>query len=137
MQVVRNDKKGVRHGEKYMEKVLAKWLPGGPLPRVQATACPTRGSSRPASTRRSSSRPPRQTTPSSSSRSNSASASSCMPRVARPDIAYPVFRLCSAMSRPTPDLFIELNTLLSYLDYHKSLGITYDARVTIRTVWMQ
>jgi len=41
------------------------------------------------------------------------------------------------MSRPTPDLFIELNTLLSYLHYHKSLGITYDARVTIRTVWMQ
>ena len=45
---------------------------------------------------------------------------------ARPDIAYPVFRLCSAMSRPTPDLFIELNTLLSYLHYHKSLGITYN-----------
>ena len=44
MQVVRNDSGSVTiHMEKYVEKVLAKWLPGGPLPRVQDNSLPVLG----------------------------------------------------------------------------------------------
>ena len=128
MQVVRNDSGSVTiHMEKYVEKVLAKWLPGGPLPRVQDNSLPY---SRQFQARLDEAL--KQSTTSPDYPELVKPFQQCLGQLmyaacgARPDIAYPVFRLCSAMSRPTPDLFVELNTLLSYLHYHKSLGITYN-----------
>ena len=128
MQVVRNDSGSVTiHMEKYVEKVLAKWLPDGPLPRVQDNSLPY---SRQFQARLDEAL--KQSTTSPDYPELVKPFQQCLGQLmyaacgARPDIAYPVFRLCSAMSRPTPDLFVELNTLLSYLHYHKSLGITYN-----------
>ena len=99
---------------KYMEKVLPKWLPGGPLPRVQDSSLPY---SRQFQARLDEAL--KQSTTSPDYPELVKPFQQCLGQLmyaacgARPDIAYPVFRLCSAMSRPTPDLFIELNTLLS------------------------
>ena len=43
----------------------------------------------------------------------------------RPDIAYPVNQLCKCLQRPTPDLLLEVDHLLSYLFRHASVGLTY------------
>jgi hypothetical protein len=42
----------------------------------------------------------------------------------RPDIAYPVHQLCKCLQRPTPDLILETEHLLSYLARHASVGLT-------------
>ena len=43
----------------------------------------------------------------------------------RPDIAYPVHQLCRCMAKPTPALLRETEHLFSYLARTKDLGLTY------------
>ena len=43
----------------------------------------------------------------------------------RPDIAFPVHQLCRCMQKPTPALLEECNYVLSYLARHSSVGLTY------------
>ena len=43
----------------------------------------------------------------------------------RCDIAYPVHQLCRCLTKPTPDLMIEVDHVLSYLLRSKSIGLTY------------
>jgi len=45
----------------------------------------------------------------------------------RPDCTQAVHRLCQAMACPTPELMLEIDIVMGYLDKHKHLGITYDA----------
>lgn len=43
----------------------------------------------------------------------------------RPDLAYAVHQHCRVLSRPTPELFEELQHVLSYLHEHPDLGIRF------------
>ena len=43
----------------------------------------------------------------------------------RPDIAYPVHKLCQCLTKPTPDLIRETDHLFAYLGRHKEVGLTY------------
>jgi len=46
----------------------------------------------------------------------------------RPDIAYPVCHLCRAMACPTPELLAEFDRLAAYLHFNAGLGLTFDSR---------
>ena len=89
--------------EKYVEKVLAKWLPGGPLPRVQDSSLPY---SRQFQARLDEALKRSTTSPDYPELIKP--FQQCLGQLmyaacgARPDIAYPVFRLCSAMSGTRP-----------------------------------
>ena len=43
----------------------------------------------------------------------------------RPDIAFPVHQLCRCLQKPTPDLLLECDHVLSYLSRHSTVGLTY------------
>ena len=45
----------------------------------------------------------------------------------RPDIAYAVNYLCRCLQRPTPELIVETDHVLSYLARHASAGLTYSS----------
>ena len=44
----------------------------------------------------------------------------------RPDIAYAVGMLCRAMGKPTPDLLLAAERVLSYLHHHSHLGLRFE-----------
>jgi len=48
----------------------------------------------------------------------------------RPDIAYPVHQLCKCMHKPTPELLVECDHILSYLSRTADLGLTYSKAPT-------
>ena len=48
----------------------------------------------------------------------------------RVDIAYSVHLLCRCMSKPTPDLMMEVDYIFAYLKRHKTVGLTYDSKTS-------
>ena len=112
------------HQTKYINKLVERFLPNGPSPRVQKNTMPY--------------------SPLFETRMKDALAldagahpdiiTTFQQRVGclmyattstRPDIAYPVHQLCKCLQRPTPELLLETEHLLSYLARHASVGLTY------------
>ena len=112
------------HQMKYINKLVERFLPNGPSPRVQKNTMPY--------------------SPLFETRMKDALAldagahpdilTTFQQRVGclmyattstRPDIAYPVHQLCKCLQRPTPELLLETEHLLSYLARHASVGLTY------------
>ena len=49
----------------------------------------------------------------------------------RPDLGFAVPYLCRAMSRPTPELVEATDRIFSYLYHHSAVGLTYEPRATL------
>jgi hypothetical protein len=112
------------HQTKYVEKLVKRFLPDGPSPKVQ-----------------------RNTLPYSSSflehLNQGLAQTECeYPELVRPmqerigclmyaatstrcDIAYTVNQLCQCMHKPTPAVMAEVDHLISYLARHPRVGLTY------------
>ena len=123
---VRRNKDGsiTLHQAKYIEKIVARFMPGGVSNRVQRNTLPY----------------------SSSFLKHMAEALAqvepeypelvreyqerigCLMYACtstRPDIAYPVHKLCQCLAKPTPDLIRETDHIFAYLSRHKDVGLTY------------
>ena len=48
----------------------------------------------------------------------------------RVDVAYPVHLLCRCMSKPTPDLMLEVDHVFAYLKRHRSVGLTFSSKTS-------
>ena len=114
------------HQRKYIEKVVSRFLPDGPIGKAQRNSMPYSGDFL-------------------KHINDSLSQPSCVypelvgelqSRVGclmyaatstRPDIAYAVHQLCKCLHKPTPDLLRETDHVLSYLARNASLGLTYSA----------
>ena len=112
------------HQRKYIEKLVARFLPHGPSNRVQNNSMP-------------------YSQDFSQHIANAlAQEGDCHPELVRklqervgslmyactstrPDIAYPVHQLCKCLQKPTPELIEEADRVLSYLSRHSSVGLTY------------
>jgi hypothetical protein len=125
IEVEYNDDGSIKlHQRKYIEKIVSRFLPDGPLPKAQRNSMPY-------------------------SSDFLTHVNDCLSRASidypelvkpmqerlgclmyattstRPDIAYPVHQLCKCMHKPTPELLGEVDHLLSYLARTASLGLTY------------
>ena len=118
------------HQTKYIEKLLARYLPNGPSARAKPDCLPfsdkihdlvdaaltlkeERGVIH-----------PELITP---FQQRCGSYLYCV-TATRPDIAYPVSQLCRAMACPTPELMAEFDRLAVYLYFNKGLGLTYEPK---------
>ena len=117
------------HQTKFIEKLLAKYLPDGP-PRRVAASCLPYSAGLPALVEEALVAKelngvefPDLVTPFQ----QRCGSYLYLNTSTRPDIAYSVCQLCRAMSCPTPKLMAELDHLACYLYYNRSLGLTYDA----------
>jgi hypothetical protein len=124
IEVEYNDDDSIKlHQKAYVEKIVQRFMPDGPLPKCQRNGMPY--------------------SPKFLLRINHAlSNEPCHPELVRlmqqivgclmyactstrPDIAYPVHQLCQCLQRPTPDLIDECNHVLSYLARTSDFGLTY------------
>ena len=48
----------------------------------------------------------------------------------RVDVAYPVHLLCRCMTKPTPELMLEIDHVFAYLLRHRKVGITFDSKTS-------
>ncbi len=121
-----NDYSFTIHQQSYIEKLIAKFLPNGAPPTVQKNTLPYSNNflenlnhalaieGPPAH--------PRLVRPFQ----ERIGALMYLTTSTRPDISYSTHKLAQAMSKPTPELMLEVDHVLAYLDRHKSVGITYD-----------
>ena len=130
MHVRRNPDKSITvHMTKYIEKLLALYLPNGISSRLGKRSMPYtsrfEGHIATALSLGSTSEPtyPDLVKP-FQMRLGSLMYLACS---CRPDIAFSVCKLCTCMARPTPDLMTEIDHLLEYLRVHKAVGLTYSA----------
>ena len=112
------------HQRKYIKKIVERFLPSGPSARVQRNSLPY--------------------SPTFLENVNAALAQTSVeyPELVqemqerigclmyacgstRCDIAYPVHKLCQCLHKPTPELILETDHVLSYLSRHSSVGLTY------------
>ena len=112
------------HQRKYIEKVVERFLPDGPLNKAQRNSLPYSAdflvNINDALSRDSIDYPelvkPMQ------------ERIGCLMYATtstRPDIAYSVHQLCKVMHKPTPEVIGEIDHVLSYLSRTASLGLTY------------
>ena len=114
------------HQRKYIEKLVTRFLPDGPSPRVQRNSLPYSHNfllhindalSQSEAEYPDLVRPFQERI-------------GCLMYAAtstRADIAYPTHQLCKCLQKPTPELMREVDHLLCYLSRHASVGLTYDA----------
>ena len=116
------------HQNKYVEKVLAKYLPDGPPRRVSSNCLPyspklaTLVEEALLAKELSGIEYPELVTPFQ----QRCGSYMYLNTSTRPDIAYPVSQLCRAMSCPTPALMAELDLLAHYLYFNPNIGLTYN-----------
>ena len=125
IEVEYNDDGSIKlHQRKYIEKVIERFLPNGPLTKAQGNSLPYSSDFlvhvNDALSRDSVDYPelvqPMQ------------ERLGCLMYATtstRPDIAYPVHQLCKVMHKPTPEVIGEVDYVLSYLHRTSSLGLTY------------
>lgn len=116
------------HQTKYIEKLLAKYLPGGGNNCVQRNSLPysdelvdkvLRALDQPADAR----------VPADLLREYQQRVGALMylTTSTRVDIAYVTHMLARAASRPTEELLRETDRVFNYLSHHRSVGLTYSA----------
>jgi ribosomal protein L18E len=112
------------HQRKYVEKIVERFMPNGPLSKAQRNSLPYSdhflANINDALSRATVEHPdlvrPMQ------------ERLGCLMYATtstRADIAYPVHQLCKCMHKPTPALLAEVDHVLSYLSRTASLGLTY------------
>ena len=112
------------HQRKYIEKVVNRFLPNGPIGKAQSNSLPY-SSDFVSHVNESLSQHdvayPELVT-------ELQSRVGCLMYAAtstRPDIAYPVHQLCKCLHKPTPELIAETDHVISYLSRTSHLGLTY------------
>jgi len=121
------------HQQRYIEKMVERFLPKGPLPNVQKNTLP-------------------YTSSFYHNITEALAQSMCLhPELValfqqrigclmyaststRPDIAFAVHKLCTCLQKPTPALMHEVDVLLSYLSRHASVGLTYTGDIAAKLV---
>ena len=124
IEVTYNDDGSIKlHQQKYIEKIVARFMPDGPLSKVQRNSLPySKDFLRHVNDALSHDAEHPELTTELQSRVG------CLMYAAtstRPDIAYAVHKLCSCLHKATPELLLETDHILSYLSRTASLGLTY------------
>lgn len=112
------------HQRKYIDKVVSRFLPNGPLPASQRNGLPYSKKFM----ERMNDALSRDTIDHPELVKPMQQRVGCLMYAAtstRPDIAYSVHQLCKCMTKPTPGLLHEVDHVLSYLSRTADLGITY------------
>jgi hypothetical protein len=112
------------HQKKYIEKIVSRFLPNGPMSKTQKNSMPYSGRflehiNESLSTTRC--EHPELV-------GEMQARVGCLMYAAtstRPDVAYAVHQLCKCLHRPSPELLRETEHVLSYLSRTSSLGLTY------------
>ena len=114
------------HQRKYIEKIVQRFLPDGPIAKAQRNSLPYSDDFL-SNINEALSRPdvdyPELVLPMQERIGCLMYATTS----SRPDIAYAVHQLCKVMHRPTPALLAEIDHLLTYLSRTASLGLTYES----------
>jgi hypothetical protein len=125
IEVTRNQDGSITlHQQRYVESLVRRFLPDGPLPHVQKNSLPhskkflERMNEALAQTE---CHHPELVKPMQSRIGCLMYATTST----RPDIAFAVHQLCQCMQKPTPELMLEVDHLLSYLSRHSAVGLTY------------
>jgi ribonuclease HI len=114
------------HQKRYIEKVVARFLPKGPLPHVQANSLPYSNNFKQNlinALAQTQTEHPELVKPLQE-------RIGCLMYAAtstRPDIAFFVHQMCQCLQKPTPELLEECDHALSYLSRLSSAGLTYTA----------
>ena len=117
------------HQQKYIEKIVTRFLPDGPISSAQRNGLPHSGDFLVHindALAADGVNHPELVTPMQQ-------RVGCLMYAAtstRPDIAYVVHQLCRCMLKPTPELIKETDHLLSYLSRTADLGLTYEPTST-------
>jgi len=117
------------HQEKYVNKLLARYLPQGPPTRTKANCLPYSDQihdlieSALLAKEEHGVQYPELITPFQ----QRCGSYLYLVTATRPDIAYPVCHLCRAMSCPTPELMAEFDRLAAYLHFNADFGLTFDS----------
>ena len=127
IEVEHNDNGSITlHQRKYIEKIVQRFLPDGPIAKAQRNSLPYSDDFL-SNINEALSRPdvdyPELVLPMQERIGCLMYATTS----SRPDIAYAVHQLCKVMHRPTPALLAEINHLLTYLSRTASLGLTYES----------
>ena len=112
------------HQEKYIKKIVERFLPDGPLPNVQAKSMPYSEDFLSVISDALADTEPAKPGLVSAFQERVG----CLMYAAtstRPDIAYAVSKLCQCLQKPSKALLHETDILLSYLSRHSSVGLTY------------
>ena len=115
------------HQTKYVQKLVERFLPDGPLPHVQKNSMPYSGKFSERIIDALSLEPGAHP----SLLTDFQERVGCLMYAAgssRPDIAYPVHQLCKCLQKPTPELILETDHLFSYLARLPSAGLTYEPK---------
>ena len=117
------------HQRKYIEKVVSRFLPSGPLSKAQRNSLPYSDMF----LKHVNDSLSQSTVEHPELVREMQSRVGCLMYAAtstRPDIAYAVHQLCKCLHKPTPELLVETDHLLSYLSRTASLGLTYTKEQT-------
>jgi hypothetical protein len=117
------------HQRKYIEKVVERFLPHGPLPKAQRNSLPYSDSFL-ISINDALSRTDVEYPELVKAIQERLGCLMYATTSTRPDIAYPVHQLCKVMHKPTPAVMNEIDHLLSYLARNADLGLTYSREHT-------
>ena len=112
------------HQRKYIEKIVERFLPNGPLEKCQRNSLPHSEEF----LQRINDALSRDTVDYPELVKPMQERTGCLMYATtstRPDIAYVVSQLCKCMHKPTPELIAEIDHLLSYLARTADLGLTY------------
>ena len=112
------------HQEKYIKKIVERFLPDGPLPNVQAKSLPYSDNFLSIINDALADPTPAKLGLISAFQERVG----CLMYAAtstRPDIAYAVSKLCQCLQKPSKALLRETDILLSYLARHSSVGLIY------------
>ena len=114
---------------KYIEKVVERFLPHGPLPKAQRNSLPYSDSFL-VSINDALSRADVEYPELVKAIQECLGCLMYATTSTRPDIAYPVHQLCKVMHKPTPPVMNEIDHLVSYLARNADLGLTYSREHT-------
>ena len=117
------------HQRKYIEKVVERFLPHGPLPKAQRNSLPYSDSFL-VSINDALSRADVEYPELVKAIQECLGCLMYATTSTRPDIAYPVHQLCKVMHKPTPPVMNEIDHLVSYLARNADLGLTYSREHT-------
>jgi hypothetical protein len=118
------------HQEKYVKKLLGRYLPQGPPTRTKADCLPYSDQihalieSALLAKEKHGVQYPELVTPFQ----QRCGSYLYLVTATRPDIAYPVCHLCRAMACPTPELLAEFDRLAAYLYFNADLGLVFDSK---------
>ena len=125
MEIDYNDDGSIKlHQTKYIEKLVEKFLPDGPLPKAQRNSLPYSKQflvSINDAIAQTEVEYPELLSPMQSRVGSLMYATTST----RPDIAFPVHQLCKCLHKPTPAIMDEIDHVLSYLARNADIGLTY------------